>query len=102
MMMLSEIMDRVQAGMTKEEAAALLASQVEEIVGLGDSNREEATRLVLTNIGYFAGYYAPEIADRAYELFNTEHPIFGRTHPTPEEAFRLGMEYSKRRGAKLN
>ena len=52
---------------------------------------------MLANIGYFAGYYSAEIADKTYELFETEHPIFGKTHPTKEEAFRKGMEMGKRR-----
>ena len=95
MLSLQQIMDRVAAGMTKEEATTLLAEQVAEIVKLGVSE-EEATRRILANIGYFAGYYSQEIADKAYDLFNTEHPIFGRTHPTPEEALRLGMEWGKR------
>lgn len=92
---LLEIMQRVANGMTKEEAHDLLVEQVKEMVVLGDS-REEATRHMLVNIGYFAGYYSHEIADKAYDLFDTEHPIWGRVHPTPEDAFRMGLEYGQR------
>jgi len=95
MMSLQQIMQRVADGITKEEADALLAAQVKEIVALGDSE-EEATRLVLSNIGYFAGYYPVEVADKAYDLFNTQHPIWGREHPTPEKIFQMGLEYGRR------
>jgi len=95
LMSLQEIMQRVADGMTKEEANTLLTAQVKEIVALGRS-QEEATRLVLENIGYYAGYYSHEIADRAYDLFDTEHPIWGREHPSPEEIFRLGLEHGRR------
>lgn len=44
----------------------------------------------LSNVGYFAGYYDRETADRIYDAFETAHPIFGRTHPSPDEAFKLG------------
>ena len=42
------------------------------------------------NIGYMAGYYSPEEADQIYDLFGVSHPIFGKTHPNAEEAFRAG------------
>jgi len=92
---LLEIMQRVANGMTKEEANDVLAEQVKEMVILGDS-KEEATARMRVNIGYFAGYYSHEIADKAYELFDTEHPIFGKLHPSPQEAARLGIEYGRR------
>jgi hypothetical protein len=95
MLSLQQIMQRVQDGMTKEEAALLLTEQIDELVKLGVTE-EEATRRMLANIGYFAGYYSHEIADRTYELFNTEHPIWGKKYPTPEEALRLGMEHGRR------
>lgn len=92
MMMLREIMEKVSAGMTKAEAAEIVESQVQEIIALGYDTPEEARRRVLQNIGYFAGYYSASIQDKTYDLFETEHPIFGRTHPTPAEALRRGME----------
>ena len=95
MLSMHEIMQRVANGMTKEEADTLLADRVKEIVALGESE-EEATRRTLVNIGYFAGYYSREMADKTYDLFNTEHPIWGREHPSPEEIFRLGLEHGRR------
>lgn len=94
-MSLIEIFERIANGLTKEEAAALLAAQVDELKSIG-LDEDEARRRILHNIGYFAGYYSAEIQDKAYDLFETEHPIFGRSHPTPEEALRLGLEYGQR------
>jgi hypothetical protein len=95
MLTLQQIMQYVQDGITKEEAALLLTERIEDLVRMGIA-REEATRRTLVSIGYFAGYYSHEIADKTYELFNTEHPIWGREHPTPAEALRLGMEHGRR------
>ena len=39
------------------------------------------------NIGYLAGYYGHEQAQRIYAWFETSHPIFGTHSPSPEEAF---------------
>ena len=54
--------------------------------------REEAEEIERQNIGYFAGYYDHDIQDVVYKTFNTEHPIFGKTKPTGEQALRAGME----------
>jgi len=96
MMSLLEIMDRVAKGMNRHEANLILEAQAEEMIAIGEKDAEEAKRIIRTNIGYIAGYYNHEIADRAYELFDTEHPIFGRKWPSPEEALRLGMEHGRR------
>jgi hypothetical protein len=69
---------------------------VAEIVALGDINEEEANRRVLANIGYFAGYYGYDTADKAYDLFGTKHPIWGREHPTPAQILQMGIEYGQR------
>lgn len=46
----------------------------------------------LQNIGYMSGYYDTKTADRIMEVFKTSHPIFGRRHPDPAEAFEKGYE----------
>jgi len=53
------------------------------------------------NVGYCSGYYSPETAALIQKKFRTAHPIFGNTQPTPEEAFKKGVEMgteSSRRG----
>ena len=52
---------------------------------------EEARITILSNIGYYAGYYDQETAERCYRLYGAVHPIFGRTQPTAEQAFALGL-----------
>lgn len=45
-----------------------------------------------SNIGYISGYYSSETAARILEIFDTSHPIFGTTRPSPEEAFEAGKK----------
>ena len=94
---LEQIMNLAQADdFTKANAEAIVKEQVEEMVSVLHYQPWEAKKIVLANIGYFCGYYPAELADKVYEMFDTEHPVFGRTHPTPEEAFRLGQEWGQR------
>lgn len=72
---------------TKEEAMAYLEECVLHTLRVNkDLTREDAVRQELSNIGYYAGYYNSKTITRVYKLFNTTHPIFGKTIPTPKEA----------------
>lgn len=55
----------------------------------------------LANVGYFSGYYENKTADRIMEVFKTAHPIFGRRHPSAEEALRQGAALAEREDAQL-
>lgn len=44
------------------------------------------------NIGYISGYFDRETAKKILKVFETAHPIFGTSEPTPEEAFELGRK----------
>jgi hypothetical protein len=44
------------------------------------------------NIGYLSGYYSSQEADRIRDWFKVQHPIFGLSSPSPEEAFAKGLE----------
>lgn len=59
-----------------------------------DKTREEAEEMERINIGYWAGYYGREVAERVYRLFGVEHPYFGAVEnwPTQEEAFEMGKK----------
>jgi hypothetical protein len=91
---IADIFGMVQDGTltTREQAAALVDAEVVRMAGGGEIDAETARRNLLANIGYCTGYCSHEHADRIMDLFQTEHPIFGKTHPTPEEICRLGME----------
>jgi len=44
------------------------------------------------NIGYVSGYYENATRFEICRVFETAHPIFGTSNPTPEEAFELGKK----------
>lgn len=47
------------------------------------------------NIGYWTGYLDQKKADRIRDWAGVTHPIFGRKHPTAEEAFAAGLKMGK-------
>jgi hypothetical protein len=81
---------------TKEQAAALVNEEVAAIVMVYHLSEEEARKKLLESIGYVTGYLSHDQADHVMELFDTAHPVFGREHPSAEEAYRLGHEYGNR------
>ena len=96
MLSLEQIMNLAKANdFTKANAQAIVKEQVDEMVSVLHYDPAEARKIVLSNIGYYCGYYPAELADKVYEMFETEHPVFGKTHPTPEEALRIGMEMGR-------
>lgn len=44
------------------------------------------------NVGYIAGYYDIDTAQRILSWCETAHPVFGTHIPTPEEAFAAGQQ----------
>jgi hypothetical protein len=56
---------------------------------------EDGRYLARQNLGYMAGYYDRDVACKVYDAFETEHPIFGKSFPTPEEAFDKGKEWGE-------
>lgn len=79
---------------TKAAAAALVNEEAAQVAQATGTPIEEARAVLLSNIGYCTGYYDNDFADQVLELFETEHPIFGRGHPTAEEALKMGMEWA--------
>lgn len=78
-----------------EVAKVYLEALVDRCMRVSGKSREEATAIELSNIGYFAGYFDNEIRERVYDLYGAVHPIFGRTTPTPEEAFEAGLKMGR-------
>lgn len=90
---LSEYCEAVnREGFTKEQATAMLEEGTNTIALEHEWTLERARAALRHDIGYFAGYYDSATADRVYEMYDTEHPVFGKTHPTPAVAFRMGFE----------
>ena len=44
------------------------------------------------NIGYMIGDVDRDVGRRIIEWFGCEHPVFGTTFPTTQEAFEAGMK----------
>lgn len=44
------------------------------------------------NIGWMIGDVDRDVGQRIIEWFGCAHPVFGASFPTPEEAFRKGLE----------
>jgi hypothetical protein len=96
MMNIPEMISLALKDGTKEKAQQIVQWKVNEMVDLLEYKEDEARRITLMNIGYYTGYLDHETADKVMNLFETEHPVFGRTHPTPEEAFKLGRELAEK------
>lgn len=73
---------------TREEAESLLNAAVE-----AGTPRD----IVLKNLGYVCGYYSQEAMDKINALFGAEHPLFGKTFPTPAKAFQMGVDFMKKK-----
>ena len=55
----------------------------------------EETPNAFQNIGYMSGYYDDETMAKIQDWFQTSHPIFGRSKPTPEQAFEAGKKWGE-------
>ena len=56
---------------------------------------EVGDKIARHNIGYSFGYMNRDEGDRLMDLFGIPHPLFGRSHPTPIEAFNMGKRISQ-------
>ena len=56
---------------------------------------EEVTRIVHSNIGYWAGYFEKGTIEKVHEIFGSAHPVFGKETPTATQAFNMGLELGK-------
>jgi hypothetical protein len=81
---------------TKEQAAQLISEEAAELAKMMNATETETRAVILLNIGYATGYYDHATADRIMDLFDTEHPYFGRRHPSQEEILQMGIELGKK------
>lgn len=81
---------------TKVEAEALVLEEMERIRILHPYRTEAEQRFIVKgNIGYCSGYYSREEAARLLDLFECEHPYFGKIEDwpkSPEAALLLGFK----------
>jgi hypothetical protein len=72
---------------TKPEAEDLINATVYDLCAEREQlTYNEARKMVLDNLAYIAAYHDHADALYVYDLFEIEHPIFGRNLPTPEQA----------------
>ena len=55
---------------------------------------DEALKIAKNNFGYYSGYFDKYTCDLIYEVYCTEHPIFGKKPygVSAEDAFLAGLE----------
>jgi hypothetical protein len=79
----------------QQEADAYFERLVAHSMSFGKS-RAEAEQIERLNLGYWTGYYDEETARRVFTLFKCEHPIFGTSWPSIEEAFEAGVRMGQK------
>ena len=81
-----------------EYLALLIAYTIEDRAARGDPvSEDEARRIQLSNIGYFAGYYGWDTMAQVKRVFGATHPILGDTPLTAEECFAKGQQFAQGR-----
>ena len=88
----SDFYDSCALVTTKDEAGRYFKKLVDFVVENYDQDRIEVEKIQRSNIGYYAGYLDRETQLRIYDLFDVDHPIFGRKQPTADEAFQMGKD----------
>ncbi len=69
--------------------AMLSITNKQEAIAFRDAYRK-TNEFADENLGYLTGYCGATEMGRLQDLFEVGHPIFGRSTPTPEEAFTAG------------
>jgi hypothetical protein len=97
---LGDEMDIITAAETEEEANQIVSSMVTSYMAQNKDleTPKQARKVVLSNIGYCAGYYSPEEGARIHRIYHASHPFFGdfnNHYPTPKEAFEAGVKASE-------
>lgn len=64
----------------QKDADEYLEALIEYYMRDGTKSKNECRELALNNLGYFAGYYDQETANRVKKLFGALHPIFGSNY----------------------
>ncbi len=82
---------------TQDEAAAIIEEEVTARMAVCNLTEPKARKTLLHALGFATGYMTRAHGDQVFYLFKTEHPVWGKSHPTPAEAMQLGEEAAARR-----
>lgn len=77
---ISDLIDAIENCVDKDEAQAFVFAYE----AINENARD--------NIGWVIGEVDRDVGQRIIDWFECEHPVFGTKFPTPEEAFKAGME----------
>jgi len=67
---------------TPEQARAVLDEETTEYARVLQIPADEARKMLKENLGYCSFYFTRSEALRVLELFDAEHPVYGREWPT--------------------
>lgn len=80
----------------RAEADAFMAKEVRRYWDTWQIAAEKAHDTILQNLGYMAGYYDDDTAQKIHDLFGAKHPIFGapgyHKNIPAEAALKIGMK----------
>jgi len=88
---IGDLVNGIASCQTQSDADDFFEAYVRSFSARTDLNFNERVNLAQKNVGYLIGYLDTENRKRLYRLFNTQHPIFGRSDPTPQEALTAGL-----------
>jgi hypothetical protein len=71
-------------------------ADAKQFIELALQETPEHPEIMISNIGYLTGYLSSAKAERLREWMQTPHPIFGMKSPTPDDAFKAGLEQGKK------
>lgn len=81
---------------TRKEAQVWFEKEVRRYWVEHGIKKTKAMEIILSNLGYMAGYYDRSVSEKVWKLFGAEHPVFGPPDKavklSPENCARLGME----------
>ena len=79
-MTVREMMDGALACKTEADADAWMATEIERRTREYGQSPATAEAILRENLGYCAGYYDHEAAEKVRLLFGATHPIFGSNY----------------------
>ena len=79
--------DAICSAKTKAEMQKRFSELLDACVKKFGGTRKSHSKMQLSNVGYFAGYYDYKTRNRVSKWIGAEHPIFGKTKPTAKQAY---------------
>lgn len=94
-----EALDSILQIVNEDELKEYFEDYVQWTMGrLKGSTRAEVEDMCRSNVGYWAGYYGPDVRKRVENILKAEHPHLGSVslNLTPEEILQKGIELGQK------